>query len=301
MHARRSHLDPLAIGLLLACCLFWGFQQVMVKATLAEVPPMLQAAVRFAGATGLLWLWCRLRKIPLFAHDASLRPGLVAGLLFCGEFICIYLGLQHTTATRLTLFLYAAPFWVALLLPLRVRSERLGGTQWLGLAMAFVSMGLALKDGGAALTSDTEWPWFGDAVALAAGMLWGVTTVVVRSTGLSTLSAEKALFYQVGVSACVLPLASWAMAESWPPSLSSFACLSIGLQTVVGAFMSYLVWMWLLRNYPATRLNAFVFLTPVFALLTGAVWLGEPITAGLLVALCGVAVGIVLVNRRHKT
>jgi drug/metabolite transporter (DMT)-like permease len=61
-----------------------------------------------------------------------------------------------------------------------------------------------------------------------------------------------------------------------------------------------LVWMWLLRNYPATRLNAFVFLTPVFALITGAVWLGEPITAGLLVALCGVAVGIVLVNRRPK-
>lgn len=298
MHARRTHLDPLAMGLLLSCCLFWGFQQVMVKATLAEVPPMLQAAVRFAGATALLWLWCRLRRIPLFERDASLQPGLLVGLLFCAEFICIYLGLQHTTATRLTLFLYAAPFWVALLLPLRVPTERLGWTQWLGLVLAFVSMGLALKDGSAASTGDTNGPWFGDTMALLAGILWGITTVVVRSTAVSTLSAEKALFYQVGVSTCVLPLASWAMAESWPQTLSHFAYLSIALQTVVGAFMSYLVWMWLLRNYPATRLNAFVFLTPVFALLTGAVWLGEPITADLLLALCGVAAGIVLVNRR---
>ena len=49
MNTRRDHLDTLAIGLLLACCLFWGFQQVLVKATLPEVPPLMQAAVRFAG------------------------------------------------------------------------------------------------------------------------------------------------------------------------------------------------------------------------------------------------------------
>ena len=66
----------------------------------------------------------------------------------------------------------------------------------------------------------------------------------------------------------------------------------------IGAFASYLVWMWLLGRYPATKLSAFVFFTPVFALLFGAWWLGETITLGLVAALMGVAVGIVLVNRK---
>ena len=75
MHAmtvRKDHLDVTATTLLLACCLFWGFQQVLVKATLAEVPPVFQAAVRFAGATLLLWIWCRMRGVALFTRDGSL-------------------------------------------------------------------------------------------------------------------------------------------------------------------------------------------------------------------------------------
>ena len=118
---RKEHLDPLAVGLLLACCLFWGFQQVLVKATIAELPPVFQTAVRFAGATVLLWLWCRWRRIPLFSSDGSLRAGLLAGSLFAIEFGLMYSALAFSTASRVTIFVYTAPFWVALFLPLLVR------------------------------------------------------------------------------------------------------------------------------------------------------------------------------------
>ena len=67
---------------------------------------------------------------------------------------------------------------------------------------------------------------------------------------------------------------------------------------MVGAFASYLTWMWLLRHYPATQMSTFTFLTPVFALVFGVVLLNEPLTLQLVVALTGVAVGIVLVSRR---
>jgi drug/metabolite transporter (DMT)-like permease len=144
---RREHLDGTASAILLACCLFWGFQQVLVKATLPELPPVFQAGVRFVGATFILWGWCRWRGVPLFKRDGSLWPGLLVGLLFAGEFAALYLGLQHTTASRLTTFLYTSPFWVALLLPLFVPAERLRGTQWLGLACAFAAVAFALREG----------------------------------------------------------------------------------------------------------------------------------------------------------
>jgi len=106
------------------------------------------------------------------------------------------------------------------------------------------------------------------------------------------------LFYQVAVSALTLPWLSLALGETWVWHWSGFAAVSMAVQTVIGAFVSYLVWMWLLAHYPATRLSVFVFLTPVFALLFGVLWLGEHLTPGLLAALCLVAVGIVLVNLR---
>jgi drug/metabolite transporter (DMT)-like permease len=138
----------------------------------------------------------------------------------------------------------------------------------------------------------------GDALALIAGLAWGLTTVTIRASALGRASAEKLLFYQVAVSAATLPLLSLTLGERWTWQFSPFAATSLLLQTVVGAFASYLVWMWMLGRYPATKISAFVFLTPMFALLFGALWLHEPLTPSLLTALALVAVGIVLVNRR---
>jgi drug/metabolite transporter (DMT)-like permease len=299
MHAmtvRKDHLDATAVSLLLACCLFWGFQQVLVKATLAEVPPVFQAAVRFAGATLLLWIWCRMRGVALFTRDGSLGAGLLAGALFAGEFACIYLGLQHTSASRLTVFLYTSPFWVAALLPLFVKTERLRPVQWAGLACAFAAVAFALREGFLGGGAGVTWP--GDLLGLAAGALWGLTTVTIRSTTLARVSAEKMLYYQVAVSTIVLPFLSAGLGEHWDFEFSAFATVSLLVQTVVGAFASYLAWMWMLGRYPATKISVFVFLTPIFALLFGALWLREAVTPSLLAALALVAAGIVLVNRK---
>lgn len=295
MTPRKTHLDGLAIALLLACCLFWGFQQVLIKATIAEIPPMFQASLRLIGATALLWLWCLARGVPLFGRDGSLGAGLLAGALFGAEFACIYLGLQFTSASRLTVFLYTSPFWVALLVPLWVRSERLRGLQWLGLVCAFAAVAFALREGFVAGSASTG---HGDLLGLLAGMLWGLTTVVIRATRLSRVSAEKLLFYQLAVPSLGFPLLSLALGEAWVWHFSPFAIVSLTLQTAVGAFASYLAWMWMLGHYPATKISVFVFFTPLFALLFGALWLGEAVTPGLLMALATVAAGIVLVNRR---
>ncbi len=295
MTLRKDHLDATAISLLLGCCLFWGVQQVLVKATMPELPPLFQIALRFWGATALLVLWCRWRGVPLLGRDGTLGAGLLAGGLFAAEFACINLGLQHTTASRLTVFLYTSPFWVAVLLPLFVQTERLRPLQWVGLACAFAAVAFALREGFVAGGLATGQ---GDLLGLAGGMFWGLTTVAIRATSLARVSAEKMLFYQVAVSAVAVPPLSLALGETWIWQWSTFATASVVIQVAVGAFASYLAWMWMLGRYPATKISVFVFLTPLFAMLFGALWLHEPITPSLLAALALVAVGIVLVNRK---
>jgi drug/metabolite transporter (DMT)-like permease len=294
--ARKDHLDALAFSLLLLCCLFWGFQQVLAKATLPEIPPVFQSAVRAVGATLLLIIWCKARGIALFIKDGTLWFGLLAGSLFSFEFACIYIALSHTGASRVTVFLYTSPFWVAALLPLFVSSERMNRMQWLGLSCAFAAVVFALWEG----LQNAGAGRLGDMLALLAGASWGLTTVAIRATSLTKISAERLLFYQLACSAVSLPWLSFALGESWPApaQLSSFAWVSLFLQTAVGAFASYLTWMWLLTRYPAAKMSTFVFLTPVFALLFAALWLGEPVTPNLVIAIALVGAGILLVNKR---
>jgi drug/metabolite transporter (DMT)-like permease len=294
MNSRKEHLDGLAIGILLACCMFWGLQQILVKSIMDEVAPLFQASLRCVGACVLLLIWCRLRGIRLFDRDGSLWAGLLAGGLFAAEFACIYLGLRYTAASRLTVFLYTSPFWVAALVPLFVKSERLRVQQWLGLACAFVAVVFAMREGLSAGNSSA----LGDLLGLAAGALWGLTTVSIRANNLTRISPEKLLFYQIAATALAVPWLSVALGETWSFQWSALAWGSMLAQTVIGAFASYLAWMWMLGRYPATKISVFVFLTPLFALLFGTWLLGETATPTLLMALGLVAVGIVLVNKR---
>ena len=294
MNSRKEHLDGLAIGILLVCCMFWGLQQVLVKSIMDEVAPLFQASLRCMGACVLLLVWCRVRGIRLFERDGSLWAGLLAGGLFAAEFACIYLGLRYTTASRLTVFLYTSPFWVAALVPLFVKSERLRPLQWLGMACAFVAVAFAMREGLSAGNNSA----LGDLMGLAAGALWGLTTVSIRANNLTRISPEKLLFYQIAATALAVPWLSVALGESWNLQWSPMTWGSMLAQTVIGAFASYLAWMWMLGRYPATKISVFVFLTPLFALLFGTLWLGESATPTLLMALGLVAVGIVLVNRK---
>jgi drug/metabolite transporter (DMT)-like permease len=76
------------------------------------------------------------------------------------------------------------------------------------------------------------------------------------------------------------------------------ACLAY--QAVIVAFASYLAWFWLLTRYLAGRLAVFSFLTPLFGVAFGVIFLSEPLSAAFIGAALLVGAGIVLVNRPAK-
>jgi len=297
MSERKSHLDALAVGSLVFCCFLWGLNQVAAKAALPEVPALWQAALRSSGAAILVWLWARARGIALFERDRTLGGGLIAGALFAAEFFCIFIGLQFTTASRMVVFIYISPFVVALGMPLIARSERLRRLQGAGLVLAFAGVAWAFAEGFSRPAAGPQ-QWLGDGLGVLAGVLWGATTLAIRASTLSQASPEKTLLYQLAVSGALLLAAALASAPPLSLHLSALAWSSLGFQIVVVSFASYLLWFWLIRHYPATRLASFTMLTPVFGLVLGAVLLAEPVTARLLFALATVAAGIYLVNRK---
>jgi drug/metabolite transporter (DMT)-like permease len=297
MTERRPHLDTLAVSMLVFCCFLWGLNQVAAKAAMPEVPALWQAALRSSGGALLVALWARVRGIPVFVRDGTLRGGLLAGALFGAEFLCIFVGLQYTTASRMVVFIYISPFVVALGMPFIARSERLTRVQVIGLVIAFAGVAWAFEEGFNAPAAGPH-QLLGDALGVAAGVLWGATTLAIRASKLSSASAEKTLLYQLAVSGAMLTIAALVAGARLPAALSALAWGSMAFQIVIVTAFSYLLWFWLMRHYPATRLASFTLLTPVFGLLLGAWLLGEPITTRLVIALIAVAAGIVLVNRK---
>jgi drug/metabolite transporter (DMT)-like permease len=182
-------------------------------------------------------------------------------------------------------------------MPLIARHERLSLVQYAGLVVAFGGVVWAFAEGFGAPAAGAQ-QWVGDALGLGAALLWGLTTLTLRATRLSTALPEKTLLYQLAVSGLALLAASLFQHEPWPAALSALTWASLLFQTVVITFASYLVWFWLVRHYPATRISAFTLLTPLFGLLAGVLLLGEPLTLRLAVALLAVCMGIWLVSRR---
>jgi drug/metabolite transporter (DMT)-like permease len=290
----RKPADALAVAMMVVLCMCWGFQQITIKIAAAGISPIMQAGLRSIIATALLLGWVRLRRIPLFGRDGTLAGGLAAGALFAGEFVFIYAGLAYTAASRMVVFIYLAPCLTALGLQCFVPGERLNAGQWTGVVLAFLGVALAFADGFGAAQGATL---IGDVFGVIAAALWAATTVLVRSTRLASASASKTLFYQLAVSALVLPLVSLAVGETGISALTPEVVASLVYQSVIVAFASYLAWFWLLTRYLAGRLAVFSFLTPLFGVAFGVVFLSEPLSAAFIGAALLVGAGIVLVNR----
>lgn len=293
-HHITRPLDPLGAAIVVGLCLAWGFNQVSVKVALDGYPPFIQGSIRSLLAALCVAGWCWLRGIPLFARDGSLKGGLLAGVLFGAEFILIFQGLLYTTATRATLFLYVAPFFVVLGSRIFLPMDRFSPQQWAGLALSFAGMVVAF---GAPTPAVDPRQLIGDVMLIGAAALWAATTLTVKASRLSAAPAEKIMLYQLVVSVPMLAAAAFATGERMTDVPSALATGALAYQIFFVVSITYVVWFALIAKYSATRLSAFTFLSPLFGVAAGHLALNDPLTPAFLLAVALVAAGLVLVNR----
>jgi drug/metabolite transporter (DMT)-like permease len=287
-------LDAMAAAIVVVLCLSWGFNQVATKLAIHDIPPLTQAAIRSAVAALLIAGWCRLRGIPMLARDGTLWFGLAAGVLFAAEFILIYQGLLYTTATRATLFIYLAPFFVVLGGRIVLPADRFGAAQWLGLALSFAGMLIAF---GVPTPALDPRQLTGDVMMVAAALFWAATTLLIKASPLTRVSAEKVMLYQLVVSAPIMAAAAFFAGERIVQTPSVVALGALAYQTIWVVSVTFVVWFALVARYSANRLSAFTFLAPLFGVAAGHLVLGEPLTLAFAAAVALVAGGLVLVNR----
>jgi drug/metabolite transporter (DMT)-like permease len=299
----RSSVDGFAAATMLVLSATWGVQHVAVKLVAADVPPVVQIAIRYAVAAVIVaavMAWRRERP----SWERRWRPGAAAGVLFALEFLFIAEALRRTSAGHVAVFLYTAPMFTAVSLHLLVPAERLRRSQWIGIVVAFTGITVAFLGSAGAGPGAGVSAW-GDLFGIAAGALWGGAAVVVRTTELSDAPATETLLYQLLAAAVLLPPVAIVTTDLGRVSFTQLAWASVLFQGVVVSFASYLTWFWLLRRYSATGLFVFSYMTPLFGVAMGAFWLGEPLTPAFLVGAALVLAGIAIVSgvgaRRART
>jgi drug/metabolite transporter (DMT)-like permease len=219
--------------------------------------------------------------------------------MFGVEILMLYYGLDLTNASRAVIFLYTQPLWTALGAHFFLSAERLSTIKTAGLFLSFAGLVTVF---GSRQGSLGEHYWVGDLLEVGAASLWAATNIYIKRFMLNKpITHYQTLFVQLFFSIPVLIVGFLVFEWGKPLRLEPIVVGSLIYQGVIIAFISYLLWFWMIHRYQVSRLAAFTFLTPLSGVILSGVILKEPLTAVLFLGLAFVAAGLYLVNRPEKS
>ncbi len=294
----QSHIPLPGAVLLIFITLIWGGNMVSIKFGNTGVPPLVAATVRSMIAAMLLWGFAIARGKSVWLKGPDLRFGVTIGILFGLDFLFLYWGTAYTVASRAIIFLYSHSIWAAIGAHFFLRGDRLTPIKTSGLLLSFLGVVLVFGVKSGNLPPNY---WIGDLLEVVAALFWASTTVYIKwSTGKRSFDHYQTLFSQLFYSIPVLAM-GWLILDLGKPIVLSAPVIgALFYQSVVVAFICYLLWFWMIHTYPVSRLVSFLFLVPLFGVLLSGLLLGDPLPAQLWVGLGCVASGIYLVNKPQR-
>ncbi|MGH6915731.1 MAG: DMT family transporter [Geminicoccales bacterium] len=281
---RASHLL-----LLVLVAAIWGFNFVVAKAGLDEMPPLFLMALRFS-VVALLLIW--FVPPPRGRWRGVLLLSVTLGSLHFG---LMFAGLTGVDASVASIAIQLqVPF--AAILAAVFFNDRLGWRRVLGMVLAFAGVVLIAgepREGASPLHL---------ALVIAASFVWAAGNVQVKALDgldartlnawISLFSAPQLLLLSLLLEHGQLEAAAAATWRGWG---------AIAYMAVLVTMGAYGIWYAMIDRYPTNQTMPFTLLVPVFGVLSGVLVLDEPFTAtmaaGGVLTLLGVGV---IVLRRPK-
>jgi drug/metabolite transporter (DMT)-like permease len=293
----KERIDLTGFLMILVLTILWGINYFAIKVSNESLSPVFTCLLRSIIASALGMVYCVAVGQPLFHRDIRLFHGLMVGLLFGAEFICLYLGMLYTNAARAAVFLYLSPFVVAIGAHLFL-GEKLNSIKSVSLVLAFFGLYLVFTGKPAMHTRSML---LGDMLEIIAAIFWGATTLYIKRYLAHSVHPINTFVYQLIFSIPIILIAALFLEPTWiRGTVSQGAIFSFVYQSVIIAFASYLLWFKLIHVYPVASLSVFTFLAPVFGVASGVVFLNEDLTKGLVAGLICVCAGIYGTNYRKR-
>jgi len=287
---------------LLLLAALWGGSFLFMRLAAPEFGPLALVFVRVAGASALL-----LPLLVFRGETAALRthwrPILMVGVTNSAlPFAGFALAALVLNAGLMAIFNATAPLWAAVIGTLWLK-DRLSGLRWLGLGIGFAGV-LGLAAGQASLKPGEHGisPALGIAVCVAATVLYGFAANYTKARLQGVPPIAVAAGSQLGAMAFLALPAWW----HWPavnPGAGAWGAAIVLALACTG--LAYVLFFRLIANAGASNAITVPLLVPGFALLWGALVLGEPLTVGTLagcaVILLGTGLSTGLIGPRKRT
>jgi drug/metabolite transporter (DMT)-like permease len=276
----------------------WGSSFLFIRIAAPDFGPVALVEVRMvSGALVLLPLLAA--GVGLGALRRHARPiALISVINFAVPFVLVTYAMLTLTAAFASLLNGTVPMWTALIAALWF-GERVRPSQWLGLAVGAIGVGVLVGD--RITFGGTGAAWTGTiavGAALLGMMFYGLSANVAKRTLGGVPPLATATGSQIGAAVLLAPLA----AVTWPadnPSIGSWAA-AIVLGVLCTGF-AHVLFFRLIERVGAMRAANVTYLIPLFATLWGTLFLAEPLTLRLLtggaILLAGTALALGVFGR----
>lgn len=275
--------------------LFWGANWPLMKMALSDIGPLTFCLLRFAGAAAVLALLSRVLRFPLIPRPGERWPLALVGLLqVAGMLDLSSIGLRVVPPGRAAVLAYTMQMWA---LPLGVLLAGEQFTRWRVAGALLTFAGVLVFFNPALVDWSDGQVLLGNGLLLACAMSWALGATLYRRRGGWQTPFWTQTFWQIAISAAVTaPLAlgaEHARPIHWSPALMTVLVFN----WLIATGLCYWWWSKSLTAMPASQAGQIVCLVPITALLLSAVFMGEPLRAGVLMAVALIGAGIVTTMR----
>jgi drug/metabolite transporter (DMT)-like permease len=288
----------IAATLLLWASAFAGIRAGM-RLTPAGIPgadgygPGEVALLRFGTASLALALYAALTRMRL-PDRQDLGRIAIAGLTGITIYhVALNFGEMTVQAGAASLLIAAGPVFTALMSSAFL-GERLTVLGWIGIAVAFVGVGVISMSQGGGLTFTP-----GALLILLAAVSTSVFFIVSKKP-LTHYSALEFTSYSIWAGTIPLLVFAPGMIGQFQTAAPS-ATIAIVYLGIFPAAIAYVLWNYALARMPASILSSFLYLAPVLAMAIAWVWLGELPTVLTIVGGAVAIVGVVIVQTKGQT
>ena len=297
MHATSDHLTYCKLA---AVTMIWGGTFVAGRYLADHIDPLLAASLRFILASLALLLFMALARIRLVRPTGrQLRQ--LALLGFFGIFfynLCFFYGLHYINASRASLIVALNPAVIGLASSLLFK-EQLGRARIIGIALCLGGAATVIVSRNPQLLQGAPDHGLGDLLILGCVVGWGIYSLYSRELNAS-LGPLQTVTWSVLLGAAMLAAATAFMGGFTLQAVSRIdlpQALSLGYLGVLGSALAYIGYYDGIRRIGATRSGVFIALNPLTAVICGALLLGEPLSAPMLIGGAVILWGIYLCNK----
>lgn len=284
---------------MLAVYIFWGSTYLAIRYAVGSIPPFLMAATRHCTAGLILFIWMRIRGVPL-PKLSQWRVTVVMGLflLLGGNGLLVWAE-QRVISSVAALMIGSVPLWIVLLDSLRPGGSRPGWQVFAGVMVGFIGIVILINPFGQT-DSSKEIDFLGAVALLAAALSWAIGSIYGREhyAQLPREPLQATSMEMLGGGAGLLLVGTltgeWSRIDL--SAITTSSLLGLGYLIVFGSLIAFTAYAWLLGAAPTPLVSTYAYVNPLVAIILGSLIAQESITPRIIIAALVVVGAVILIN-----